>query len=92
MSGFGVKTAYGDLKRVIMHRPGVELNKVTDQTLKEFNFTRPVDPERFVSDYDAMLSVFQRHGVETLLLRDILKDDDDALAYMDHPAEHDLYS
>ena len=84
MSGFGVKTAYGDLKRVIMHRPGAELKKVTDQTLKEFNFTRPVDHERFVSEYDAMLSVFQRHGVETLLLRDILKDDDDALAYMDH--------
>ena len=84
MSGFGVKTAYGDLRRVIMHRPGPELDKVTNQTLKEFNFRRPVNRERFISDYDAMLSVFQSHGVETLLLRHILKDDDDALAYMDH--------
>jgi len=92
MSGFGVKTAYGDLKRVIMHRPGAELKKVTDQTLKEFNFTRPVDPERFVSDYDAMLSVFQRHGVETLLLRDILKDDDECTRLYGSSSEHDLYS
>jgi len=84
VSGFGVPTAYGSLKRVLMHRPGTELNKVTPQTLKEFNFARPVDREKFVADYDAMLRVFQSHGVETLLLREVLAGDQDALAYMDH--------
>ncbi len=84
MSGFGVQTAYGSLKRVLMHRPGAELDKVTPQTLKEFNFARPVDREKFVADYDAMLHVFQSHGVETLLLREVLAGDQDALAYMDH--------
>ena len=84
MSAFGVRNAYGDLKRVIMHRPGRELDKVTDQTLKEYNFERPVNRELFVSDYDAMLALFQSHGVETLLLSDILGSDADSLAYLAH--------
>jgi len=82
--GYGVKSAYGDLRRVIMHRPGPELGLVTERTLAEFNFERPVDVERFVAEYDVILALFQSHGVETLLLRDILARDDDALAYIDH--------
>ncbi len=83
MTGFGVRTAYGSLKRVVMHRPGPELDRVTAETLKEFNFERPVHRESFVADYDAMLRLFQGHGVETLLLREILAGDQDALGYMD---------
>jgi arginine deiminase len=84
MRDFGVPNAYGSLKRVLMHRPGRELDQVTEKTLKEFNFSRPVDREKFVADYDAMLRVFEGHGVEILLLRDVLAHDDDALAYLDH--------
>ncbi len=84
MTGFGVRTAYGSLKRVVMHRPGPELDRVTAETLKEFNFERPVHRESFVADYDAMLRLFRGHGVETLLLREILAGDQDALGYLDH--------
>ncbi|MBI3664747.1 MAG: hypothetical protein HY236_00730 [Acidobacteria bacterium] len=83
MSGFGVKSAYGDLKRVLMHRPGRELERVTERTLKEFHFKRPVVRDAFLADYNAMLCLFQQHGVETLLLREVLARDDDALAYID---------
>jgi N-dimethylarginine dimethylaminohydrolase len=65
-----------------MHRPGEELRKVTPATLAEFNFDAPVDVDAFARDYDAMLDVFHRHGVETLLLTEILHDDDDALGYI----------
>lgn len=82
MTGYGVTNAYGDLKRVLVHRPGPELSLVTDKTLAEFNFSRPVDRERFLSDYDTMLGMFQAHGVETLLLSEVLKEDDDAVGYM----------
>lgn len=81
MSGL-VSNAYGDLKRVIMHRPGSELSMVTRNNLAEFHFARPVDRQKFLSDYDSMLGLFQAHGVETLLLSDILKHDDDAIGYM----------
>ena len=82
MSGFGVRNAYGTLERVIMHRPGPELGKVTPETLREFHFSRPVDRERFVADYDALLALMRGHGVETLLLSDVLARDDDAVRYM----------
>jgi N-dimethylarginine dimethylaminohydrolase len=84
MSGFGVRTAYGSLARVLMHRPGPELDKVTPDTLREFHFARPVDRARFVADYDALLALVRSHGVEALLLSEVLAGDDDALAYMAH--------
>ena len=84
MTGFGVRTAYGTLQRVLMHRPGRELGVVTEQNLREFNFVRTIDRARFEADYEAMLTAFQGHGVETLLLRDVLAGDQDALGYMDH--------
>tara|TARA_Y100000590_G_scaffold399306_2_gene482420 strand:- start:8028 stop:8966 length:939 start_codon:yes stop_codon:yes gene_type:complete len=84
VSSFGVKLAYGTLERVLMHRPGEELLKVTEDTLAEFHFRRPVDRDQFVADYDGMLKLFQSHGVETLLLTDILKNDNDALNTIRH--------
>ena len=82
MSGFGVRTAYGSLERVLMHRPGPELGKVTPETLREFHFARPVDGEKFVADYDAMLALFRSHGVEPLLLAEVLAGDTDSIGYM----------
>ena len=79
-----VPNAYGSLKRVLMHHPGPELDKVTDDNLKEFNFARPVDRGRFVADYDAMLGRFRDERVETLLLGEVLAGDDDALGYIRH--------
>jgi arginine deiminase len=84
MNGPFVPNAYGSLKRVIVHRPGPELQKVTEANLEEFNFERPVDRAKFAGDYDAMLRLFQDQGVETLLLREVLAGDDDALGYIDH--------
>ena len=84
MTGFGVRTAYGTLERVLVHRPGPELDKVTPDTLREFHFARPVDREKFVADYDAMLALFRSHGVEALLLTDVLAGDDDSLGYIAH--------
>ncbi len=69
MTGYGVANRYGDLRRVLMHRPGVELDIVTEETLREFNFDRPVDAARFRRDYDAMLESFRAHGVETCYSR-----------------------
>jgi N-dimethylarginine dimethylaminohydrolase len=84
LSGFGVRNHFGSLKRVLMHRPGGELRRVTKDTLEEFHFTRPVDEARFLADYDAMLQVFKGHGVETVLLGEVLAGDRDALAYIAH--------
>ena len=84
MAGFGVRNAYGDLKRVLMHRPGPELDLVTEQTLEEFHFERPVSREEFAREYDQMAGLLEAHGAETVFLTDVLKDDEDALRYIAH--------
>ena len=84
MGLFGVSNGYGSLKRVLMHRPGMELDKVTEDNKTEFNFKRAVNKATFVNEYDIMLSKFQNHGAETILLTDVLKDDLDAIEYINH--------
>lgn len=79
---YGVKSAYGDLKRVLMHRPGVELHLVRPNTLDEFHFDAPVDVTQFVADYDVMVGKLQSHGVETVMLTEVLADDEDSLNYI----------
>ena len=79
---YGVSNAYGTLRRVLMHRPGEELDVVTERTAEEFNFARPVDRVKFVADYDAMLQRFCAHGVDVVLLSDVLRDDRDAMRYI----------
>jgi N-dimethylarginine dimethylaminohydrolase len=81
-ASFGVPNAYGTLRRVLMHRPGTELDVVTRDTAADFNFDRPVDRAKFMADYDAMLQRFHSHGVEVVLLGDVLAGDDDALRFM----------
>lgn len=79
---WGVANAYGNLKTVLMHRPGVELDMVTPNTLAEFHFDEPVERAAFVREYDTMVETFRSDGVECLFLTDLLKDDDDALGYI----------
>ncbi|MBI3845521.1 MAG: hypothetical protein HY292_12875 [Planctomycetes bacterium] len=80
MSAFGVKDEFGDLTRVLVHRPGAELDVVDDSNLREFNFASPVNVEKFVADYDAMIDRFRAHGVEVVFLEEVLAGDADSLA------------
>ena len=84
MTTFGAANAYGNLRKVIMHLPGRELGVVTSETLEEFHFGRPVDQEKFIAEYKTMVRLFESHGVEVLLLHEILKDDRDSISYMAH--------
>ena len=79
---YGVKSAYGDLKVALMHRPGPELGMVKPHSLAEFHFDAPVEPTAFVAEYDVMLQSLQAHGVETVMLTDLLADDDDAIGFI----------
>lgn len=82
MNSYGVANAYGNLRCVLMHRPGPELDLVTSDNLEEFHFTKPVNGEQFLVEYDQMLSLFREHGAEVLLLTEILKDDRDSMHYI----------
>lgn len=84
LENWGVASAYGDLVTVLMHRPGRELDVVTPSTLREFNFDEPVNRQSFIREYDLMLAKFRGHGVDCVLLTEVLADDPDSLAYIAH--------
>ena len=79
---FGAQTEYGKLKRVLMHRPGVELCQVREDTARTYGFRRPVDSARFQSEYDNLVESISEAGAEVVLLTDVLKDEPEALAYI----------
>ncbi len=79
---YGAQTEFGKLKRVLMHRPGRELGCVTDDTWRTYSFRRPVDKAKFQSEYDTLTESISEAGADVVLLTDVLKDDEDALAYI----------
>lgn len=79
---FGAQTEYGALKRVLMHRPGAELALVRDDTYKAYNYRRPVDSAKFQAEYDQLVESVSEAGADVVLLTDVLKGDDEALAYI----------
>lgn len=70
------------LKKVLMHRPEVELPMVTEETLEYFHFSAVPDPDRFLQEFDQLVAAFQQMGSEVLLVNEILKDDPEAMAYI----------
>ncbi len=70
------------LKKVLMHRPEVELASVTEETLEYFHFSAVPDPEKFLEEFDQLVAAFRQMGTDVLLVNEILKDDPDAQAYI----------
>lgn len=79
---YGAQREHGLLKRVLMHRPGDELQLVTPETTRFFGFSSPVDVPRFQRDFDILTARLTSMGVEVVLLTDVLRDEPDALHYI----------
>jgi arginine deiminase len=70
------------LKKVLMHRPEVELPMVTEETLEYFHFAAVPDIDGFLQEFDGLVAAFQKMGSEVLLVNEVLKDDPAAMAYI----------
>lgn len=79
---YQVLSAYAPLKKVLMHRPGPEIELVTSETAANFNFSGPVNQGRFRRDYDRFLELLRKDDVEPILLGEILADDIEAQSYI----------
>jgi N-dimethylarginine dimethylaminohydrolase len=77
---------HAPLKKVLMHRPEVELSMVTEDTLSYFNFAAVPDVDDFLDEFDALAEAFRQVGTEVVLVNEVLKDDPDALAYISRRA------
>ena len=47
------------LRKVLMHRPEVELAAVTDDTLDFFHFSAVPDIDRFLAEFDALVGALE---------------------------------
>jgi arginine deiminase len=71
---FQVDSEVGHLRRVIVHRPGRELDRLTPANHAEFLFDDVVWAERAAQEHDVMTAALRSRGVQVLYLRDLLRD------------------
>lgn len=74
MSKPGVHSEVGKLRRVLMHRPGVDMERLTPANRGDFLFDDVVWVERAQREHDAFTSVLRDRGVEVLYLQDLLEE------------------
>jgi arginine deiminase len=73
MPSYGINHESGNLKRVMVHHPGKELELANANPVAH-HFDMPVDIKRFISDHQELVDALQEAGVETLLVRDLIAD------------------
>lgn len=68
----GVTSEIGPLRTVLVHRPGVELSRLTPQNKDEFLFDDLLWVERAGEEHDRLTGLMRDRGVEVLYARDLL--------------------
>ncbi len=72
MQGINVKSEIGQLKRVLLHRPGKELLNLTPDTLERLLFDDIPYLEAAQQEHDAFAEILRNNGVEVLYLEDVM--------------------
>ena len=72
MQGVNVKSEIGNLKKVILHRPGNELLNLTPNTLEELLFDDIPFLEVAQAEHDAFAGILREEGVEVVYLEDLM--------------------
>jgi len=67
-----VDSEVGVLRRVILHRPGLELQRLTPRNKDELLFDDVLWVKRARQEHDAFADTLTERGVEVLLLHDLL--------------------
>jgi len=70
----GVDSEVGTLRRVLLHRPGLELQRLTPANKDELLFDDVLWVKRARQEHDAFADALTERGVEVLLLHDLLTD------------------
>jgi arginine deiminase len=72
MPGFGVHSEVGKLRSVLVHRPGLSLERLTPDNRAEYLFDDVVWVERAQKEHDALVAVMRERGVRVFELQDLL--------------------
>jgi arginine deiminase len=74
MSSFRVTSEIGPLRRVIVHRPGLEIARLTPQNRESLLFDDILWVERAQEEHDSFVEILRSRGAEVLYCRDLLKE------------------
>ncbi|MDD3129336.1 MAG: arginine deiminase [Candidatus Izemoplasmatales bacterium] len=72
MSLLNVKSEIGELKKVLLHRPGRELENLTPKWLSQLLFDDIPWLDLAQKEHDAFADIFRKNGVEVLYLVDLV--------------------
>ena len=72
MSGFGVHSEVGKLRKVMVHRPDLSLQRLTPSNHDELLFDDVLWVERAQYEHDQFVARMRERGVEVFLLSDLL--------------------
>ena len=74
MTTYGVYSEVGKLRKVLVHRPDLSLQRLTPSNAQELLFDDVVWVKRAREEHDAFVGSLRAHGVEVLLVSDLLAD------------------
>ena len=69
-----IESEIGKLKKVLVHRPGKELERIVPDSLKELLFEDIPWLARMQEEHDAFATILRKRGAEVLYVEDLLKD------------------
>jgi len=72
MAALGVHSEVGVLRDVVLHRPGVELERLTPSTVRDLLFEDVLWPQRAQQEHDGFAAVLRGHGVAVHYFGDLL--------------------
>src|SRR5918912_3062493 len=68
----GVHSEVGRLRQVVLHRPGLELERLTPATVHELLFEDVLWAERAREEHDAFAEILSEHGIVVHLFSTLL--------------------
>src|SRR4051794_30748869 len=71
-AGFHVDSEVGQLRRVMLHRPDLELRRLTPSTVDELLFDEILWVKRARQEHDAFADTLRQAGVDVVLFGDLL--------------------
>jgi len=74
MTEFGVHSEVGTLRKVMVHRPELSLQRLTPSNHDELLFDDVLWVERAQFEHDRFVEKMREHGVEVFLFRDLLSE------------------
>jgi len=77
---YGAQSEYNPLRKVLMHTPRESIERINESNYDRYLFMTPVFKRRFIEEHEAFVDLLRAEGVEVILLEDLLRENEAALA------------